>query len=97
MEAWDIVRAVAALGVTLGLALLASWAARRFDWGRLLRGPGAAAPVRRLRIVEQLALDPRRRLVLIRHDGEEHLILLGPGGDVALGAGPARAGEGGAP
>lgn len=97
MEAWDIVRAVAALGVTLGIALVASWAARRFDWGRLLRGPGGAGPVRRLRIVEQLALDPRRRLVLIRRDDEEHLILLGPGGDVALPVGSARPIEGGAP
>jgi flagellar protein FliO/FliZ len=31
--------------------------------------------------VEVLPLDPRRRLVLIRHDDNEHLLLLGADGN----------------
>ena len=34
---------------------------------------------RRLQVVETLVLDPSRRLVLIRVDDEERLILLGEG------------------
>jgi hypothetical protein len=29
-------------------------------------------------------IDPRRRLVIVRCDGREHLLLLGPGGDVVV-------------
>jgi flagellar protein FliO/FliZ len=41
---------------------------------------------RRLAIVESLTLDPHRRLVLVRLDHEERLLLLGEGR--ALGAAP---------
>ena len=34
---------------------------------------------RRLAVVESLMLDPQRRLLLVRCDGEEHLLLLGEG------------------
>jgi flagellar protein FliO/FliZ len=65
------------LVVTLGLVGLAAYAARR--WGPTgmfqLRPPGE----RRLAIIESLTLDPSRRLVLIRLDQEERLLLLGEG------------------
>ncbi|MBC7768320.1 MAG: flagellar biosynthetic protein FliO [Phycisphaerales bacterium] len=48
----------------------------------MLQG-GASAP-RRLKLSESLMLDPRRRLVLVRCDGREHLILLGPSGDIVV-------------
>ncbi|MBX6373456.1 MAG: flagellar biosynthetic protein FliO, partial [Acetobacteraceae bacterium] len=49
-------------------------------------GAGAAGPRpgRRLALVEVLALDPRRRLVLVRCDGREALLLTGGGGQDAL-------------
>ncbi|MDY0009510.1 MAG: flagellar biosynthetic protein FliO [Bdellovibrionales bacterium] len=57
-----------------------------FSW--LLRKLGIASPgmmpgaKRRLKIVEHLALDTRRRLVLVRRDDREHLIVIGgQGGD----------------
>ncbi len=71
-------RAIFALAVTLGLIGLAAVAMRKF-------GPEAMARLqtvrkqRRLVLVESLMLDPARRLVLIRLDDEERLVLLGEG------------------
>ena len=77
MDFAEIARMIAALAVTLGLIGLAAVAARRFGPGALARfRPGAP---RRLAIVESLMLDPARRLVLVRFDEEERLILLGEG------------------
>ena len=70
-------QAVASLAVVLGLIGLAAYAARR--WGPI--GLLQVKPVskRRLSIVESLTLDPSRRLVLVRCDAEERLLLLGEG------------------
>lgn len=77
MDFSDIARMIAALAVTLGLIGLAAAAARRYAPGALARlKPGAP---RRLAVVESLVLDPARRLVLVRFDQEERLILLGEG------------------
>ncbi|WP_369407262.1 flagellar biosynthetic protein FliO [Fulvimarina pelagi] len=38
----------------------------------------------RLALVETLSLGDRRRLVLVRRDGEEHLLLIGGNGDVVI-------------
>lgn len=39
---------------------------------------------RRLRMREMLALDGRRRLVLIQRDDREHLVILGPNGETVV-------------
>lgn len=65
------------LVVTLGLIGLAAYAARR--WGPNGMFQVKPAGERRLAILESLTLDPARRLVLIRLDNEERLILLGEG------------------
>lgn len=78
MDPIEFIRALAALAVTLGLIGLAAWALRKFGpdaVGRLI----AARQDRRLRVVESLALDPTRRLVIVSLDGEERLVLLGDG------------------
>lgn len=74
----DIARAIFALVLTLGLIGLAAVAARRFgpEWLTRLQRPKAE---RRMAIVESLPLDPARRLVLVRLDGVERLLLLGEG------------------
>jgi flagellar protein FliO/FliZ len=38
-----------------------------------------------MKVTESLMLDPRRRMVIVRCDDREHLILLGPGGDIVVG------------
>lgn len=78
MDLLEIVRMIAALAITLGLVGLAAWGLRRFGPSALLRMQTPAAE-RRLAIVETLILDPSRRLVLVRIDAEEKLILLGEG------------------
>ena len=53
---------------------------------RMLRsGQAAPRPGRRLAVQEVIALDPRRRLVLVRCDGRDMLLLTGGGQDTMLG------------
>ncbi len=78
MELLDYVRFLLALVFVLGLIGLLAWAARRFRIGGL--APPAAAQ-RRLRVLEVAPLDPRRKLVLVRRDDVEHLLLLGQDGN----------------
>ena len=78
MPVLEFIRALAALAVTLGLIGLAAWALRKFGpdaVGRMI----AARQDRRLKVVESLALDPTRRLLVVSLDGEERLVLLGDG------------------
>lgn len=72
--------ALAALLGVLALIALLAWAARRLGLGAAGPRPG-----RRLALIEVLALDPRRRLVLVRCDGREALLLTGGGQDALLG------------
>ena len=66
-----------ALAVTLSLLGLAAYAARR--WGPPGLIVNRSSGERRLKVVETLTLDPNRRLVLVRLDQEERLLLLGEG------------------
>jgi flagellar protein FliO/FliZ len=67
-------RFVLALAAILVLLGLFAWLGRRFGLaGRLARGGK-----RRLAIVEIAPIDGKRRLVLLRRDHIEHLVLLGP-------------------
>jgi flagellar protein FliO/FliZ len=73
----NYVQAIFALAVTLGLVFAAAYAARRWAPAGLLTGRPKA--LRRLELVESLALGAQHRLVLVRTDGEERLILIGEG------------------
>ena len=57
----------------IALMLFLSWA---------LKKAGAVSNVlkseRRLKVVEALPIDHKHRLVLVRRDGREHLLVLGP-------------------
>lgn len=79
MDWIDWARALFALIATLALIVGAAYLARRLG----MLQPGASAP-RRLKVSESLMLDPRRRLVIVRCDGREHLLLLSPAGDVVV-------------
>lgn len=79
-------RAIAALTLTLALLVGLAYGARRFG---MLRS--ATGGERRMKVSESLMLDPRRRLVLVRVDGREHLLLLSPAGDRVVAAMDAQA------
>jgi flagellar protein FliO/FliZ len=79
VELLDWARALFALIATLALILGAAYGARRLG----MLQPGAQGP-KRMRVAETLMLDPRRRLVIVRVDEREHVLLLGPGGDVVV-------------
>lgn len=88
MEPVDYLRFVAALLFVLALIGLIGWAVRRGGLaGGLVRGLSlgrAGADARRLDVIEARAIDARRRLVLVRRDGVEHLLLLAPSGDTVV-------------
>jgi flagellar protein FliO/FliZ len=70
-------RALAALLLVLGVALLLAWALRRSGLAKPLASP-------RLALVASRPLDGRNRLVVVRWDGREHLLAVGPGGIAAI-------------
>jgi flagellar protein FliO/FliZ len=76
MEPTAYIRFVLALILVLGLILGLSWLMKRLGFG-----VGATGPLtrrRRLRAVESVLLDGRHRVVLVRRDDVEHLVLVGP-------------------
>jgi flagellar protein FliO/FliZ len=80
VDAIDYLRFLAALGFVLGLIALLAWLAARYRLGSV-----AAKGARRLAVVEALPIDPRRRLVLVRCDDCEYLLLLGQDGNRLIG------------
>lgn len=71
----EYLQAVFALVFVLGLVGLFVLLLRKLGFGAPT--PTIGHKNKRVRIQEVTALDGRRRLVLIRHDDREHLILLG--------------------
>ena len=78
MDVAEIARMIFSLAIVLGLIGLLVVAVRRFG-PETFRQWQVARTERRLTVIESLALDPSRRLVLVRFDKEEKLILLGEG------------------
>ena len=74
MDSVDYLRFIGALIFVVGLILSLTWAMRRYGPNTLGGGVGSK---RRLSIIETLTLDAKHRLVLIRKDEREHLVLLG--------------------
>ena len=96
MEMETYLRFALALSFVLALIVAASWVMRRLGYGALT--PVRTGKVRRLGVVEVAQIDARRRLVLVRRDGVEHLVLLGMNNDLILETGirpPAAPGTGG--
>jgi flagellar protein FliO/FliZ len=81
METISLVKTLGALGLVLGLIAAAALLARHFFGGT---GYGRRRDERRLSVVETLTLDARRRVLLVRCDAAEHLVLLGPNSEAVL-------------
>jgi flagellar protein FliO/FliZ len=87
MDLDQYIRFVVALLFVIALIVTVAWLMRRIGLGGVATG---AARHRRLSVVEVMALDAKRRLVLIRKDDREHLILLSNAGDQVVESAPAQ-------
>ncbi len=80
-----------AFAIVLALIGIAAWLVRRFGSDRL--GSGAARGRQpRLAVIDAATVDGRRRLVLIRRDNVEHLLMIGGPTDVVVEPNIVRAG-----
>ncbi len=80
MGASDYLRFILSLAFVLALMVLLSYIVRR-------TGLGTANPLgrnKRLNIQETRQIDPRHKLVLIKCDDREHLVILGPQGQTII-------------
>lgn len=85
------IRFAAAFIVVLAFIGLAAWVLKRITGARLLKGvSGGRARQPRLGVLDVQAVDSRRRLVLIRRDNVEHLIMLGGPNDIVIESGIVR-------
>ena len=88
---WGIAaRSLVALAVVLALIAAGTWVARRYLAAGFIGNLGGK---RRLSVVEYAMLDGKSRLVLVRRDTTEHLLVLGPAGAVVVETGIPSAGE----
>ncbi len=89
MDLLALVRAAFGLILTLGLVGLCAYAARR--WGPTGMFQMKPAADRRMAIVETLSLGPTTRLLIVRVDAEERMVIVGEGRVLP---GPAKAQSG---
>ncbi len=76
-----LLTSVLALVAVLALAVLGLWLLKLTMKGTSTLGRGRN---RRLGVVEQLQIDPRRQVLIIRRDDVEHVIMTGGGQDVVV-------------
>jgi flagellar protein FliO/FliZ len=69
--------------VVFGLLALALWLARRFS-GERLANASTRGRQPRLAVIDAATVDSRRRLILIRRDNIEHLLMVGGPTDVVI-------------
>ncbi len=85
MKWWDWVRPFFALLFVIALIAGAAYGARRLG---MLQAP-AMGGKRRMSMVESLFIDARRRVVIVRVDEEDHILLISPFGDRTIASKPA--------
>ena len=90
MDLSNYLRFVLALTFVLGLIGLGAVLVRRYGFG-LSPTAMRKGMDRRLKLVETLPLDAKRRAVLLRRDNVEHLVILGANGETVVETGiPAK-------
>ena len=83
------VRFFLAFLIVLGLIGVTAWLVRRFGGGRLSNTTRGRQP--RLAVIDYASVDARRRLILVRRDNVEHLLMIGGPTDVVVEANIVRA------
>ncbi|RTL50840.1 MAG: flagellar biosynthesis protein FliO [Bradyrhizobiaceae bacterium] len=74
---------VASILIVLALIAVVAWLVRRFA-GNSLGASGNRGRMPRLAVIDAAAVDGRRRLVLVRRDNIEHLIMIGGPTDLVV-------------
>ncbi|MBL4666911.1 MAG: flagellar biosynthetic protein FliO [Sneathiella sp.] len=82
MDFWLYMKYLVVLVFVLGLIGLISIVIRKF--GFVPSVEKSRSKKKRLAISQMIGIDAKRRLILVRRDDKEHLILLGPNGDVLI-------------
>ncbi|HEY0438446.1 MAG TPA: flagellar biosynthetic protein FliO [Xanthobacteraceae bacterium] len=77
------VKLIVAFVIVLGLIALATWVFRRVG-GTTVGTTQSRGRQPRLAVIDAAAVDGRRRLVLIRRDNVEHLVMIGGPSDVVI-------------
>ncbi len=85
MEFDTYIRFVVALLFVLALIGLLTWLVRHFGLGG--RSGSRRGTKSRIGVVELAPVDAKRRLVLVRRDAQEHLILLGVSSELLVESG----------
>lgn len=85
-----VVKFFLAFLLVLGLIGVGAWGLRRFSSGRL-GGAGTRGRQPRLGVIDYASVDARRRLILVRRDNVEHLLMIGGPTDVVVEANIVRA------
>ncbi len=81
MDTYDYIKFFAAFALVMGLMGGLALLLKKLNLGNI----GITADSkRRVRIVETLPLDARRKAVLIRRDDVDHLVILGPSGETVV-------------
>ncbi len=83
------VRFFLAFLIVLGLIGVTAWLVRRFGGGQLSNTTRGRQP--RLAVIDYASVDARRRLILVRRDNVEHLLMIGGPTDVVVEANIVRA------
>lgn len=84
------VRFFLAFLIVLGLIGVTAWAVRRLGSGRL-GSSGVRGRQPRIAVIDHASVDGRRRLILVRRDNVEHLLMVGGPSDVVVEANIVRA------
>jgi flagellar protein FliO/FliZ len=85
MDMADALRSFGALALVLALVGAAGLALRRYGL------PGVTGAGRRLSVVDSLMLGRQHRLVILRCDGIEHILVVAPQGATIVASSPSKA------
>lgn len=79
----DILKLLASLAFVVGLMGGLALLMKKLG---LAQGIAPSGPAKRLKLIESVTLDPRRRAVILRCDDKDHLVILGPSGETVVSA-----------
>ena len=81
MEPGVIIKFAASFLFVMGLMGLMAWALKKAGFAQSIK---MSSGRRRLSVIESLPIDHRRRLLLVRRDDKEHLIMLGAASETVI-------------